>query len=309
MITIDTVDTVGTMNHDKPFIEFYQAHPQLLAMNLLSRITIITKLLLDRSYQLEPLGEGAQGKYSTLPLYRADQFDCVTFVDTVIALSHAGNFEQFKQLMLKIRYSNQQIDYTQRTDWFTESEWNPHLQRLGYLQDITLNFIDERKRITAEKITTTINKPDYYTQKILADLNLPDLSDSEAQQLLTELRAEGKKFTTQPSALFYIPFAKLFDAEEKQNETVWKQFPALSVIEIVRPNWRPVNPKDKQTDYGTHLNISHMGIAINVSNEPIFYHASTGNGIVKLPLVDYLRSLLNDERPAPISGIHVERML
>src|SRR5688572_7398635 len=41
---------------------------------------------LDAPYLLEPLGEGPDGVYSQEPLYRTDRFDCVTYVDTVLAL-------------------------------------------------------------------------------------------------------------------------------------------------------------------------------------------------------------------------------
>jgi len=302
------ITMTDTVNYDQPFIQFYQAHPNLQTLDLQARVAAIAQLFLKQPYQFEPLGEGVEGRYSTLPLYRADQFDCVTFVDTVLALAHATDFNQFKQAILEIRYANQKIDYTQRTDWFTDFEWNPNLQRLGYIQDVTLSVLDENKKSIAEKTTAIINKPDYYAQKTMANLNLPNLSNETAQQRLAELKAEGKKFTAQPSVLSYIPLTKLFDSQGQPNIAAWKQFPPAAVIEIVRPNWRPVNPKDKQTDYGTHLNVSHIGIAIHTSAGIIFYHAATGDAVVKLPLTNYLHSFLDDSRPAPVSGIHIEKI-
>lgn len=304
MITI-----ADTLDHDQPFIQFYQAHPALSAMDLQTRITTIAEFFLNKPYQFEPLGEGSLGIYSNLPLYRADQFDCVTYIDTVLALAHADNFNQFKQKILQIRYANHQIDYTMRTDWFTDLEWNPHLQQLGYLQDVTSSLLDENKKSVAMQASTLINKPEFYVQKILANLDLPDLSMEVAQTRLSQLQAEGSSFAIQQSVLPYIPLTKLFNSQGQPNAALWMQFPPVSVVEIVRPHWRPVNPKDKQTDYGTHLNVTHVGLAIRTSAGIDFYHASTGNAVIKLLLTDYLHPFLEDARPAPIRGIHIEKII
>lgn len=300
---------VDTMNDDQPFIQFYQDYPHLHAMSLAARVTAIATHFLGQPYVFEPLGEANEGIYSRLPLYRIDQFDCVTFVDTVLALTHATNFTQFRKNILNIRYTNQQIDYTQRTDWFTDLEWNPHLQQLGYIKDATLRIVDQNKKPIAKLAETVINKPVWYAQKTLSNLDLPQLSTEQAQQRLIQLKAEGEKFTAQSSILSYIPLTKLFDLEGQPDTALWTQLPKVAVIEIVRPNWRPVNPKDKSIDYGTHLNVSHIGIAIHTLTGVLFYHAATGKTVTCLPLIDYLHSFLDDQRPAPVSGIHIEEIL
>lgn len=301
--------TIDIEQYDQPFIQFYQEHPTLSSLSLAASITTIAEYFLNRPYQFEPLGEGIHGRYSTLPLYRADRFDCVTFTDTVLALAHSANFSQFKKEIIKIRYTHHQIDYTKRTDWFTDFEWNPNLQQLGYIQDVTLSIVDQNKKPVAEKATTIIDKPNFYAQKTLANLAMTDLSMNDATHRLTELKQEGKKFTAQPSELFYIPLTQLLDADGQPHIALWQQFPEACVIEVVRPHWRPVNPHDKQTDYGTHLNISHVGIAIRTGDDVMLYHASMGKSVIKVPLKNYLREFLNDDRPAPIKGINIEKIL
>lgn len=298
-----------TMNDDQPFIQFYHDNPHLHAMDLATRITAIATHFLGRPYLFEPLGEADEGIYSKLPLYRMDQFDCVTLVDTVLALTYAADFAQFRKNILTIRYANQQIDYTQRTDWFTDLEWNPHLQQLGYIKEATLRIVDQHKKPIAQLARTVINKPEWYRQKTLSNLDLPPLSIEQAQQRLAQLKAEGKKFTAQPSVLSYLPLTKLFDLEGRPDAALWAQFPKVAVIEIVRPHWRPVNPKDKSVDYGTNLNVSHVGIAIHTLTGIIFYHATIGKTVMRLPLIDYLHSFLDDQRPAPVKGIHIEEIL
>jgi hypothetical protein len=300
---------VDSVDYDSAFIQFYQIFSEWQTMNLQMRMTLIVRYFLGQPYQFEPLGEGPNGIYSTLPLFRADRFDCVTFVDTALALMRAANFTQFREAMLAIRYLNQQIDYTQRTDWFTDLEWNPHLQQLDYLQDVTYCVLDQNDNPVAEQAKTIINKPEWYAHKTLANLDLPCLSAEETHTRLAQLRAEGKKFIAQVSVLSYIPLTKLFDSKGQPNLVMWDQIPPLAVIEIVRPNWRPVNPKDKQTDYGTHLNVAHVGIAIQTSAGIIFYHASFNDAVVSIMLIDYLRSFLDDQRADPVAGIHIEKII
>ncbi len=297
------------MTYDAAFIQFYQDHPKLHAMDLPLRLETIAASFLRAPYQLEPLGEGENGIYSTLPLYRADQFDCVTYVDTVLALANATHFFQFEKNILSIRYQQPEINYIYRTDWFTDLEWNPHLQKLGFIKDTTQEILDLQQKPIAEFTTAIINKPEFYEKKTLANLNIPNLSLEETQRRLTQLRAEGEKFTPESSTLAYIHLSHLFDTQGEPNADVWNQLPNIAVIEIVRPHWRPLILKDNNRDYGTHLNVSHLGIAIRTLTDILFYHAALNKEVVCLPLIEYLKSFLDDQRPAPVSGIHIETII
>jgi hypothetical protein len=298
------------MTYDAAFIQFYQDHPDLHTMDLPLRLATIADSFLGVPYQFEPLGEGENGTYSTLPLYRADQFDCVTYVDTVLALANATNFFQFEKNILRVRYSQPEINYIYRTDWFTDLEWNPRLQQLGFIKDTTQEILDPQQKPLAEFTTAIINKPEFYEKKTVANLNVPHLSLEETEKRLIHLRAEGEKFTPESSTLAYIHLSHLFDTHREPNAAVWNQLPAIAVIEIVRSNWRPFLLKDNNRDYGTHLNVSHLGIAIRTLTDILFYHASIiKNEVVCLPLVDYLKSFLDDQRPTPVSGIHIETII
>ncbi len=68
-------------------------------------------------YVPDPLGE--DDEYDTDPLIRDDAFDCVTFVETVLAQNNV-------QKLNKIRYKNGEIDFKNRnhfmeTDWLTNN--------------------------------------------------------------------------------------------------------------------------------------------------------------------------------------------
>lgn len=296
------------MNHDQPILDFYKKYPEWAFFNLFTRVDTLTNHFLNRPYQFEPLGEGPEGIYSSLPLYRTDSFDCVTFVNTILASAESADIDQFKENIIRLRYKNQQIDYTKRTDWFTDLEWNPNAQQLGWIEDITRSFQDESSPVI--KIAKTIiDKPGWYAQKTLANLDLPTFPENELKKRLEQLKTEGQKFKPEESMLDYIPLTALFNKEGKPNNLLWQQMPTLSIIEIVRPNWRPVDPKEKSKDYGTNLNVTHLGIGIKIKDVLWFRHASIGNKVVNLPLTDYLKDFLNDPRPAPILGIHIERII
>src|SRR3990167_2123195 len=83
-------------------------------MSFIERLKKAASYFLGESYVWEPLGEGPQGKYDQAPLYRTDQFDCVTFTNTILALARSQNLLEFKKALLQIRYLNDEITYTNR---------------------------------------------------------------------------------------------------------------------------------------------------------------------------------------------------
>ena len=102
-----------------------------------NNLELVAKYFLGAPYLFEALGEGELGSYSQEPLYRADCFDCVTYVNTVMALTFAKSLSEFKNIINKIRYKNSVPKYINRTDWFTDLEWIPNMQSLGFLSDAT----------------------------------------------------------------------------------------------------------------------------------------------------------------------------
>ena len=68
---------------------------------------------LGAKYMQSPLGEGVQPDAD--PLIRFDAFDCMTFVETVLANGDQGQLNQ-------IRYKNGEIGFLKRNH-FIESDW------------------------------------------------------------------------------------------------------------------------------------------------------------------------------------------
>ncbi|MFN0088389.1 MAG: N-acetylmuramoyl-L-alanine amidase-like domain-containing protein [Blastocatellia bacterium] len=67
---------------------------------------------------------------------RFDGFDCVTYIETVLALAHARDAEDFTARLRAIRYEEGVIDWRKRLHYTTD--WAAWQIRQGLLKDMTL---------------------------------------------------------------------------------------------------------------------------------------------------------------------------
>src|SRR5205807_1023124 len=84
-----------------------------------ARAEAVSGFLLGRPYVLSPLGEG--GGLDKDPRFRLDAFDCVTYVETVIALANAKSVEEARALIDDIRYDGPP-DFDHRNH-YVEAQW------------------------------------------------------------------------------------------------------------------------------------------------------------------------------------------
>ncbi len=99
------------------------------------------------------------------------QFNCVTFVENMIALtqtrlSGTPNFEYFKQNLSNIRYRGGDIDYASRLHYF--SDWLYENEKRGVLKNITQQiggqpFNKNVSYLSSSKNVLTKNKSNYAT--------------------------------------------------------------------------------------------------------------------------------------------------
>lgn len=290
--------------YDQAITNFYQ-NP-----NKNYSVMDVANYFLNQPYFLEPLGEGVSGNYSQEPIYRTDKFDCVSYVDTVLAMINAKNLPEFKINMSLIRYSGAPVDYINRTDWFTDLEWIPNAERLGWIKDVTWQVVDKNQQPIALMAETIIDKPNWYKVKPLKVMHLfaPLPPPDKAQALLQDLQAKGSLFQAQPSQLAYLPLSKLFDEQGNANNFLFDQIPSGSVVAIVRPNWEiRDNFPGFPHGYGTNLNVSHLGIAIRTDEGLMFYNASSLHHKVEYePFTQYLKKYIDSPT---IKGIHIEQII
>jgi len=94
--------------------------------NINERINYFSNKLKGKPYFLGPMGEGLSIYPSYKPRVNFNEMDCVTYMEHVLALSYAKNYNDFFRILQNIRYKNGVIDYKTRNhflvaDWMTNN--------------------------------------------------------------------------------------------------------------------------------------------------------------------------------------------
>lgn len=101
--------------------------------NLRQRIEQISKQLIGRPYRVNPLGGGPEEKESFV--WSIDGFDCVTYIETVLALAVSQTAEDALYSLRKIRYANGKVSWFTRNHYMVS--WIHENEARGYVVDIT----------------------------------------------------------------------------------------------------------------------------------------------------------------------------
>ena len=117
--------------------EITTRHRELRTLPLGERIKAHSQPWLGRSYSTGPIGEG--GGFDSDPMVRFDTFDCLTFVEEVLALSLAPDPVSTQHIRLALRYKKSVPKYENRRH-FMLAEWIPELIEQGWLKDITPRY-------------------------------------------------------------------------------------------------------------------------------------------------------------------------
>lgn len=96
------------------------------------RAVAATAPLLERRYLLSPLGEGSGPDPD--PRFRLDAFDCVTFVETAIALGNAADLGEAARILDDVRYDGPPA--FDRRSHFAIPEWIPANIKRGWVEDV-----------------------------------------------------------------------------------------------------------------------------------------------------------------------------
>ena len=252
------------------------------------KIDIFSKLFLGTRYLTEAFGEGSDGIYDQDPLYRFDAFDCTTYVETVLALSHSRDIENFKSIINTIRYADGIVSFPFRNH-FPEIDWIPNNTDAGYIFDTTAEVAGFHPVHLAE---TSIDKRSWYQHLTIRSIQVPGADQMEKEKLLTDLRAEGAGYEIKDVQTQYLHLRTM-----ENNPDIFKRFPAAAVINVVRPNWLP------NANYGTTLNISHQAIVIRKNGKVFIRHANSHDKkVAESLLIDELKTYANSKT---IKGINV----
>ena len=182
-------------------------------------------------------------------------FDCVTFAESMIALtqtsrSNTPNFETFKQNIAKLRYRNAEIDYAARLHYF--SDWLFENEKRGILKNMT-------KEIGGEILNKNIFYMSYKKDTLYGNMADPTTYN--------RMVAVENEMTNREK--YYIPKDKVADIESN--------IKSGDIIGI--------------TNRLDGMDMAHVGIAIRQNGRIYMMHASSQFHQVMMtdvPLADYL---------------------
>jgi hypothetical protein len=85
--------------------------------SIVSRIDILSRHFLGHPYKPSPL----IGSADSIEVFTAslDGFDCVTYIETILALARASNVDDFTEWLRKIRYERGRIQWERRNHYMT----------------------------------------------------------------------------------------------------------------------------------------------------------------------------------------------
>jgi hypothetical protein len=112
------------------------------------RIARISELFLGRPYE-----QGALGGGPNLPEeLRAslEAFDCVTYIEVVLALACASTTDQFIDAIRRIRYQHAQIDWFHRNHYMVD--WAANNEECGSIENLTFGSLSDDKSCTLDLI-------------------------------------------------------------------------------------------------------------------------------------------------------------
>ncbi len=292
-----TLSPYHMSEYDAAIESIYQAIEGELFANLAEKIEWVSRPFLGKPYLGGALGEGPDAEFDQSPVYRTDCFDCVTFLNTVLALSHARNRDVFLSYLLRINYYDAKPLFEKRFH-FMSADWNKQNTKAGIVTDITLRFVHQSGEPISALAETVIDRPNWFRFRTMDDIKLlKKLNSADENNRLSALRAFAETVSSEINELPYLPLHAIFE-NDIPNLFLLNQIPDVAVVEIVRPNW---NMRDK---IGTNLNVSHVGFALRKKGDLIFRHASSKNKkVADVSFVDYLRETCLPEKS--IQGICV----
>jgi Protein of unknown function (DUF1460) len=116
--------------------------------DLAERIERISESFLGRSYV-----EGSLGGGPDLPeefSVSLEAFDCVTYIEIVLALVLAGTTEEFINRLREIRYEGGRVDWFHRNHYMTD--WARNNEQRGFIANVTTGTANFEKTCTLSLI-------------------------------------------------------------------------------------------------------------------------------------------------------------
>ena len=233
-------------------------------------------------------------------MYNLDAFDCLTYVETILALAHSYNSSTFKAQHIAIKYTGSIPQFSTRNH-FANIQWNTNAHQLGWLTDYTNDIHNQKQQPITRLLRTDINIPGWFNALASNDALWHRYTQQHlTPDIQTQLHQLAHNSQITQSVMTYIPYKQLIDAHGTMPSAITEQLPPFSVVEFVRKDWPHNNT------LGTRLDVSHIGFLIHTNHQVILRHASEVAGAVIEE--DFGRYLLGLSKQPSFAGIHLEHI-
>jgi hypothetical protein len=101
-----------------------------------ARLAAVSRLLVGAPFARSPLGEGPGRHPDPDPTFDVRRFDCVTFVEQVMALSWHPDLTQASATLQRVRYTDGAVRYGARKH-IMMAQWIPQNVAAGFVTDVT----------------------------------------------------------------------------------------------------------------------------------------------------------------------------
>lgn len=167
-----------------------------LPKSFLNRVDEISRFFIGVPFDSTgPTGEGRFDSVDTMPIYNIRHFDCLTYVEHVLALARSSNSDEFISQLQRLRYKDGKIDYLHRNHFFVV-DW------LANNKDIA-SLIAPKEAVS---VTRIISRKTFFSRKGLTVL-IPDTTVSiqawSIEGFTSELKAQSI-----PHGMYIIAFIK-----------------------------------------------------------------------------------------------------
>lgn len=265
------------------------------------QILLLSEKFLDTPYG-SVCGEGQEGYFDQRPMACFEKVDCVTFVESVVALTHTflrapeDLTKGFMSQIQSVRYFlDDQPSYFHRNH-FPTVDWLPSLEHKAYIEDITRRYAAH-----VETRTKMISKRDWYRLKTQDDLHCKNIHADQVNQRLDSLRHLGEKTAQVIMQYPYVPTERLLENDAAFLHEIFDDAQAdVLLVSTVR---------GEHTQKYLQNIITHHGFLIRNDDGFVIRHASYKHKkVTDEDFVEYMKWHQTFET-WPVLGFHFAKFL
>jgi hypothetical protein len=235
------------------------------------RVSLASSLFLGTRYIYDPVGEGRRGDFDRRPIFRMDGFDCQTYVETVIALTHSSSVDGFRRIVRSLRYREGRVSFDTRNH-FVATQWVKNNVAGGLLSDITAEVA--RGTARRQRIQESFNLTNWY--RALSADRLRGFSDQPTtlkRVRLRNLRRLGGTRKQATASHAWLSFSAVARADRPFPEQARLRNLYVNSVALARiPHGSVV-----VIQYGERV---HMGIVLRNRGRLLLRHANRLRGAV-----------------------------